>query len=164
MVPAADQPEAEEALVHLPVLFDQPGQALWDGEIPRRRLREKTAIPQLSMLCMEGEERVQRWLQSHQDQFDPIATMPLEDAALRTMEVSSDSWTIETPERTSSSSSEGEASQQTQNDEGLKEVDWHGGGEWEGAPNNQDGGSRLVAPQKHPLLGRLHNPGFESFD
>ena len=97
---------------------------------------------------------MQRWLQSHQDQFDPIATMPLEDAALRMMEVSSDSWTIETPERTSSSSSEGEASQQTQNDEGLKEVDWHGGGEWEGAPNNQDGGSRLVAPQKQRAVGK----------
>ena len=53
VVPAADQPEAEEALVHLPVLLDQPGQALWD-EIPRRRLREKTALPQLSMLCMEA--------------------------------------------------------------------------------------------------------------
>ena len=61
-----------------------------------------------------------------------------------------DSWTIETPERTSSSSSEGEASQQTQNNEGLKEVGWHGGGEWE----DQDGGSRLVAPQRQRAVGK----------
>ena len=52
---------------------------------------EKTAIPQLSMLHMEGEAWVQRWLSVHQDHFDPMSM-----AALEAIEVSSDSWTIET--------------------------------------------------------------------
>ena len=84
----------------------------------------------------------------------------MEAAVLRPMEMSSDSWTIETPERTSSSSSEG-AFQQAHGDEGLKEVDWYGGGEWEEAPNNQDGGSSLVASLRQRAVGRApHAKGY----
>ena len=43
------------------------------------------------MLHMEGEAWVQRWLSVHQDHFDPMSM-----AALEAIEVSSDSWTIET--------------------------------------------------------------------
>ena len=144
VVPTADQPEAPEALVHLPELPNQTSRVFWEGGVPRRRLREKTAVPQLSMLHMEGEEWVQQWLCLHRDQFD---TLPPQDASLFSGEVSSDSWTIETPDR--SSSSEG-ASQSAL---GSLEVDSPGGGEWAEAPNNQDGGSSLVASLKKVALG-----------
>ena len=140
VVPNADQPESAEALVHLPELPDSPVRGFWEGGVPRRRLREKTAIPQLSMLHMEGEEWVQKWLCLHRDQFDHPA--PQQDALRLEGEVSSDSWTIETPDRSSSS----ERASLSASD--SMEEDSTGGGEWAEAPNNQDGGSRLVASLK----------------
>ena len=144
VVPNADQPESAEALVHLPELPDSPVRGFWEGGVPRRRLREKTAIPQLSMLHMEGEDWVQKWLCLHRDQFDHPAP---QDALRLEGEVSSDSWTIETPDRSSSS----ERASQSASD--SMEEDSTGGGEWAEAPNNQDGGSRLVASLKKVALG-----------
>ena len=71
VVPAADQPEANEALVHLPGVGDAPPRPMWDGGVPCRRLRDKTAVPQLSMLHMEGEgvaaTWMHTWLAAHRD-------------------------------------------------------------------------------------------------
>ena len=60
------------------------------------------------MLHMEGEtsSRVQNWLRAHRDAFDVHAP---NDAELFRSEWSSDSWTIETPSRTSSSAGEGDS-------------------------------------------------------
>ena len=99
------QPEAADACVYLPEIGDQPPcTPSWEGQIPRRRLREKTAVPQLSMVYMEGETsaRVQKWLCDHRALFDEHAP---NDPVLASLEVSSDSWTVETPARTSSSDS-----------------------------------------------------------
>ena len=148
VVPSAEQPEAEEALVHLPELGDSPPKPMWEGGVPRRRLRDKTAVPQLSMLRMEGEgvaaAWMNTWLAVHRDQFDAIAPNA---PCLFSLEVSSDSWTLETPERTSSE----EAESQGGSSGFVMEVDGLGGGEKEEAPNNQDGGSRLVASNQRPL-------------
>ena len=77
VIPSADQPEADDDHVYLPLQQEPSGSAAWEGDIPRRRLREKTAIPQLSMLGMEGEPcayahkwpcaYVQKWLGLHRD-------------------------------------------------------------------------------------------------
>ena len=162
VVPAADQPEANEALVHLPEVGDVPPRPMWDGGVPRRRLRDKTAVPQLSMLHMEGEgvaaTWMHKWLVAHRECFDAIAPNA---PSLFSLEFSSDSWTLETPERTTSEEDESQGGSNC----GSMEVDSIRGGEKEEAPNNQDGGSRLVAsmqttpgnspPQKIQLLRSL---------
>ena len=92
---------SEEVTVHLP-MADAAPRPVWEEGVPRRRLREKTAPPQLSMFHMEGENCrwVQTWLSAHHEQFDGLGPT---DHTLRSLEVSSDSWTLETPDRTSSS-------------------------------------------------------------
>ena len=150
VVPHPDQPEASEVLVHLPEIEggEMPSRPLWDGNVPRRRLREKTAVPSISMLHMEGEisSRVQNWLRAHRDAFDAHAP---NDAELFKAEWSSDSWTIETPSKTSSSA--GEVDSQ---DAGKEEVPT-GRGDVEEAPNSQDGGSSLAASIKKMAPGRF---------
>ena len=93
VVPTEDQPEAEEAMVHLPVADAAPC-PVWEEGIPRRRLREKTAPPQLSMFHMEGENCrwVQTWLGAHHERFDVLGPT---DHTLCTLEVSSASWSLE---------------------------------------------------------------------
>lgn len=99
VVPSADQPEAGDMMVHLPALSDSPQRPAWQDGIPRRRVTEKTAIPQVSMLHMEGEDAwCQTWLCRHRDVSDAFNP---NDPNLFKPEVSSDSWTIETPERQS---------------------------------------------------------------
>ena len=75
--PRLISPEANEALVHLPEVGDTPPRPTWDGGVPRRRLRDKTAVPQLSMLHMEGEGVAAAWihtrLAAHRHHFDAIA-------------------------------------------------------------------------------------------
>ena len=101
VVPMANQPEAGEICAYLPELDQPPGAPQWDGSVPWRRLHEKTAIPQLSMIYMDWEisARVQNWLCDHRALFDVHAP---NDPDLNNLEVSTDSWTIETPERTPS--------------------------------------------------------------
>eukprot|EP00913_Durusdinium_trenchii_P015946 g14985.t1 len=142
VVPSAEQPEADDVRAYLPVLPDPSGPAAWDGDVPRRRLREKTAIPQLSRLSLEGEicRRVQKWLCDHRELFDVHAP---NDADLCRLEWSSDSWTLETPSRTSSSA--GAEEPQGKEAHGFPGEDWQGGGDEEEAPNSWDGGSRPAA-------------------
>ena len=160
VVPSHTQPEAADACVYLPEIGDQPPSTpSWEGQIPRRRLREKTAVPQLSMVYMEGEMSacVQKWLCEHRALFDEHAP---NDPVLASLEVSSDSWTVETPARTSSSDSwnvEGtsEGSSQGTQVKGSGVEDSFGGEEKEEAPNNQDGGSCLVASLQSKVPGRI---------
>ena len=175
VIPSADQPEANDAIVHLPEIGDAAPRPMWHGAIPRRRLREKTAIPQVSMIHMEGETGGgvnsswwhrwlcdhrefaswwQRWLCDHRDSFEIM--MP-NDVRLFSLEVSSDSWTIETPERTSSSSSGEDDIQGVQTSSGFPVVDLLGGGDAEGVPNNRCGGSSPVTPQKGTLGEHPHH-------
>ena len=105
------------------------------------------------MLRMEGEisSRVQNWMCAHRDAFDVHAP---NDAELFKAEWSSDSWTIETPSKTSSSAGEGD-SQDAEKEEVSMEEDPTGGGDVEEAPNSQDGGSSLAASIKKMAPGRF---------
>ena len=151
VVPSPNQPEADEALVHLPVLSDPPRRPAWQDGVPRRRLTEKTAIPQVSMLHMEGEDAwCQNWLCKHRELFDACSP---NNPELFQVEISSDSWTIETPEREASCEG-GSQGAETQSSVSMVE-DSSGGGEKEGAPNNQCGGSSLVAPKDDEAPGNI---------
>ena len=153
VVPMAHQPEAAEVCAYLPELDRPPGVPQWEGSVPKRRLWDKTAIPQLSMLYMEGEAsaRAQNWLCDHRDLFDVHAP---NDPELFRQDVSSDSWTIETPERTPSDHEGTPSDGPSQGAKASLEEESLGGGEWEEAPNNQDGGSRLVASLQCQAPGR----------
>ena len=153
VVPMANQPEAGEICAYLPELDHPLDAPKWDGNVPRQRLHEKTAIPQISMIYMEGEmsARVQNWLCDHRALFDVHAP---NDPELNNLEISSDSWTIETPERTPSDGSS-QGTHEEAHEELVQEEDRYGGGEWEEAPNNQDGGSRLVASIQGNVPGRV---------
>ena len=153
VVPMAHQPEAAEVCAYLPELDRLPGAPQWEGSVPKRRLWDKTAIPQLSMLYMEGETsaRVQNWLCDHRDLFDVHAP---NDPELFRQEISSDSWTIETPERTSSDHERTPSDGSSQGAKASLEEESLGGGEWEEAPNNQAGGSYLVASLQCQAPGR----------
>jgi len=96
------------------------------------------------MLGMEGEPcvYVQKWLCQHRDAFDAHGP---NDEKLFTTEWSSDSWTIETPSGTSSTSSSAGGKGPPGGELGLLGVDSLGGGDWEEAPNNWAGGSYPVA-------------------
>ena len=68
MVPTEDQPEAEEVMVRL-LTTDVVARPAWQDGVPRHRLREKIANPQLSIFHMEGENCawVHKWLGAHHE-------------------------------------------------------------------------------------------------
>ena len=101
-------------------------------------------VKKLQSQGMEGEPGtyVQKWLCTHRDAFDAHGP---NDEKLFATEWSSDSWTIETPSRTSSISSSAGGEGPPGQELGLLGVDSLGGGDLEEAPNNWAGGSYPVA-------------------
>ena len=143
--PRLISPEANEALVHLPEVGDTPPRPTWDGGVPRRRLRDKTAVPQLSMLHMEGEGVAAAWihtrLAAHRHHFDAIAPNA---PSLFSLESWRSAVTVGRLKRPRGHRPRRLILRGVLNS-GSMEVDSIGGGEKEEAPNNQDGGSCLVA-------------------
>ena len=129
IIPEAQQPAVEDQVLYLPERAD---------EQPRRRLRQKTPQPLVSMLDIEGEAKI---LDRHPDFFEP-------DVASN-YAASSDSWTLETAAASTDSSPTIPK---------FEEEDWWiGAGDLEEAPNNRAGGSYPVAScLPHAALRTLH--------
>ena len=129
IIPEAQQPAVEDQVLYLPERAD---------EQPRRRLRQKTPQPLVSMLDIEGEAKI---LDRHPDLFEP-------DVASN-YAASSDSWTLETAAASTDSSPTIPK---------FEEEDWWiGAGDLEEAPNNRAGGSYPVAScLPHAALRTLH--------
>ena len=119
VVPEVQQPAVEDQVLYLPERLD---------DAPQRRHRTKAPLPAISMLDIEGEEKI---VNRFPEMFEP--TTPSHHGG------SSDSWSMCTV------TSSHESSWTPKSIEVEEEGWWIGGGDEEGAPNSQDGGSRLTA-------------------
>ena len=119
VVPEAQQPAVEDQVLYIPERLD---------DAPQRRHRTKAPLPAISMLDIEGEEKIAN---RFPEMFEP--TTPSNHGG------SSDSWSICTV------TSSMESSWTPKSIEVEEEGWWIGGGDEEGAPKSQDGGSRLTA-------------------
>ena len=119
VIPEVQQPSVEEQVLYLP---ERP------AAVPLRRQRTKARTPAISMLDIEGEEKI---VNRFPEMFEP--TTPSHHGG------SSDSWSMCTV------TSSHESSWTPKSIEVEEEGWWIGGGDEEGAPNSQDGGSRLTA-------------------
>ena len=119
VVPDVQQPAVEDQVLYLPERLD---------DAPQRRHRTKAPLPAISMLDIEGEEKI---VNRFPEMFEP--TTPSHHGG------SSDSWSMCTVTSSHESS-------WTPKSIEVEEEGWCiGGGDEEGAPNSQDGGSSLTA-------------------
>eukprot|EP00435_Cladocopium_sp_Y103_P067668 s1206_g30.t1 len=127
VVPAQPLPNVEEQVIYLP---ERP------ERVPCHRHRKKEGVPALSMLDIEGERMI---VTRHPEMFETAPGAPHDS--------SSDScgWTLETTASTDSS---------PRIPNYAEEDWWLGGGNVEGAPNTQAGGSYLGAPTMYPAAMR----------
>eukprot|EP00435_Cladocopium_sp_Y103_P075453 s777_g58.t1 len=128
VIPEVQQPAIEDQVLYLPERSETA---------PSRRQRHKAPLPSISMLDIEGEDKI---LARHPDMFEPAAASHYGD--------SSDSWSIETD--MSEASSPRVAN--------FEEEDWWiAGGDEAEAPNDRAGGAHPVASQvRHAALRTLH--------
>ena len=132
----------------------QQAQPLFENGVPKRRLRQKTTPPaiRLSMLHIEGEKML---VEKYYNSFGFLQPPdPDDQAVLRAP--SEDSWTLATESTPKAplpdddeNGGEGRVNDDVEDktkSSGSSEVErYDGGGEWEEAPNNRDGGSRPMA-------------------
>ena len=135
VIPEVQQPAVEDQVLYLPERSEA---------MPLRRQRSKARTPAISMLDIEGERVI---TQRFPDMFEPRPSWVN----------SSDSWSLETRQQSSTSSS-------PRRPEDLEEDFWIGGGDVEGVPNTWCGGSSPGTPTNQdsssssrvPILRRLH--------
>ena len=147
VVEPAQQPDVQaepaEPIVFLPER-QQPANPIVDG-VPTRRLRSKTAVPAVrSMWHIEGEGALDQ--HTTEAPFGHCHVFAVSDRVQHlfesdTIQSQSDesSWSLGTDSDQTTASSQAETPTLQSDEEGL------GGGEWEEAPNNRDGGSSPVA-------------------
>ena len=145
VVEPAQQPDVQaepaEPIVFLPER-QQPANPIVDG-VPTRRLRSKTAVPAVrSMWHIEGEGALDQ--HTTEAPFGHCHVFAVSDRVQHLFEsdtIQSDesSWSLGTDSDQTTASSQAETPTLQSDEEGL------GGGEWEEAPNNRDGGSSPVA-------------------
>ena len=141
-------------LPHLPEREDhQQAQPLFENGVPKRRLRQKTTPPaiRLSMLHIEGEKML---VEKYYNSFEFLQPPDPDDQALLRAP-SEDSWTLATESTPKAplpdddeNGGEGRVNdvEEKTKSSGSSEVErYDGGGEWEEAPNNRDGGSSPMA-------------------
>ena len=121
IIPETQQPAAEDQVLYLSEREDAR---------PERRLRHKAPQPLVSMLDIEGEEKI---VARHPTFFENVIAPHDGD--------SSDSWSLETQASTQSSPKVFQC---------MEEDWWIGVGDMEEAPNNRAGGSYPVASQAYP--------------
>ena len=126
IIPEAQQPAVEDQVLYLPER---------ENARPAHRMRHKAPQPIVSMLDIEGEEKI---VARHPNLFEN-EVVPHDGA-------SSDSWSLETQTSTQSSPRIFQC---------MEEDWWIGVGDMEEAPNNRAGGSYPVASYASPASLRV---------